>query len=79
MGQQRLNKIQSLMGKKSEYIQIKDRLCFQYHFITQKMKQLQANFNGMNNIYNNNNNNFYINNNINNIYNNNFIFNKYNY
>ena len=78
VGQLKIMKIKNLIGKKSELVQIKDRLCFQYHVNIQRLKECQANFNINNNniynIYNNLNNYFYFKNN--NIYNNNYTCNQ---
>ena len=85
MSKIRLTKIQNLMGKKSEMVQIRDKLLFQRHVNNQRLKEYQNNLNiNNNNIININNNLFnYIakNNNIynNNIYNNNIYNNNYNY
>ena len=82
MSKIRLTKIQNLMGKKSEMVQIKDKLLFQRHINNQRLKEYQNNLNtNNNNIINMNNNlfNYITRNNIiynNNIYNNN---NNYNY
>ena len=86
MSKIRLTKIQNLMGKKSEMVQIRDKLLFQRHVNNQRLKEYQNNLNINNkNILNINNNlfNYYItrNNNIynNNIFNNNnFNYNNYN-
>ena len=86
MSKIRLTKIQNLMGKKSEMVQIRDKLLFQRHVNNQRLKEYQNNLNiNNNNILNINNNlfNYYItrNNNIynNNIFNNNnFNYNNYN-
>jgi len=78
IGQVRIMKIKNLIGKKSELVQIKDRLCFQYHVNMQRMKECQTNFNinnnNLNNIYNNLNTYLYLKNN--NIYNNNYTSNQ---
>ena len=74
VGQLKIMKIKNLIGRKSELVQIKDRLCFQYHVNIQRMKECQTNFNinnnNLNNIYNNLSTYLYLKNN--NIYNNNY-------
>ena len=52
MGKIKLAKIQNLMGRKSELIQIQDKLYFRYHVMTQQIKQFQSHFNKINNFYN---------------------------
>ena len=59
MGKIKLAKIQNLMGRKSELIQIQDKLYFRYHVMTQQIKQfqshfnkIQSHFNKINNFYN---------------------------
>ena len=90
MGKIRLTKIQNLMMKKSEWVQIQDKLLFQRHVNNQRLKDYQNSFNSNNNIIINNNmnnniyNNYYItkNNNVynnKNMYNNNFNYNYINY
>ena len=84
MSKIRLTKIQNLMGKKSEMVQIRDKLLFQRHINNQRLKEYQNNLNmNNNNIINMNNNlfNYITRNNIiynNNIYNNNYNYNNYN-
>ena len=65
MGNIRHNKMQNLMGRKSEIAQIQDKLFFRYHVMTQQAKQIQNQFNTINNIYINQSNNFILNNNYN--------------
>ena len=60
------------MGRKSELVQIQDKLYFHYHVMTQRNKQFQSHFNTINNIYNNQINNFISKNNS--VYNNNYMF-----
>ena len=89
MGKIRLTKIQNLMMKKSEWVQIQDKLLFQRHVNNQRLKDYQNSFNSNNNIIINNMNNniynnYYItkNNNVynnKNMYNNNFNYNYINY
>ena len=70
MGKIKLAKIQNLMGRKSELIQIQDKLYFRYHVMTQQIKQFQSHFNKINNFYNYQAN-IFKNNNVYNVYNNN--------
>jgi hypothetical protein len=70
MGKIKLAKIQNLMGRKSELIQIQDKLYFRYHVMTQQIKQFQSHFNKINNFYNYQANIFKTNN-VYNVYNNN--------
>jgi hypothetical protein len=70
MGKIKLAKIQNLMGRKSELIQIQDQLYFRYHVMTQQIKQFQSHFNKINNFYNYQAN-IFKNNNVYNVYNNN--------
>ena len=71
VGKIKLAKIQNLIGRKSELVQIQDKLYFHYHVMTQRIKQFQSHFNMINNIYSYQTNNFIFKSN--NVYNNNYI------
>lgn len=74
MGKIKHEKMKNLMGKKSEYQQIQEKLYFQHHVNTQRVKQIQTQMNTINNLYNYQNNTFIFKNN--NIYNNYYAINQ---